>query len=47
VRLAEPWKRQFPELRLSRIGKVIPGKEVLLREGRELQPLTLDGYKHF
>jgi thiamine-monophosphate kinase len=46
-RLAEAWCRQFPALRLTRIGTVTAGAEILLREGTELRPLTLHGYEHF
>jgi thiamine-monophosphate kinase len=45
--LSEAWHRQFPALHLSRIGTITAGAGILLRDGKEVRPLTLHGYEHF
>jgi thiamine-monophosphate kinase len=47
VRLADAWKRQFPELRLSCIGRITPEPGLRLRDQRGSRPLTAHGYTHF
>jgi thiamine-monophosphate kinase len=47
VKLLDGWKKQFPKLRLSCIGKITAGGGVTLRDKNGTQPLNLDGYVHF
>jgi len=47
VKLLDAWKKQFPKLRLSCIGKINPGTGVTLRDKDGVQPLTAHGYVHF
>ena len=47
VPLLDAWKRQFPTLKLSCIGKVIPGEGIKLRDETGIRPLTAHGYVHF
>ena len=47
VKLLDAWKKQFPKLRLSCIGKITAGDGVTLRDKNGTQPLNLDGYVHF
>ena len=47
VPLLDAWRKQFPKLRLSCIGKIIPGKGVTLRDKAGVRPLTVHGYIHF
>lgn len=46
-RLLSTWRSAFPELRLSCIGRILQGSEVLIRDETGLHPLRLDGYEHF
>jgi thiamine-monophosphate kinase len=47
VRLLDAWKKQFPKLRLSCIGKITGGEGVTLRGKHGVQRLNLHGYEHF
>jgi thiamine-monophosphate kinase len=47
VKLLDAWKKQFPKLRLSCIGKITAGEGVTLRDKTGAQPFTSDGYVHF
>ena len=47
VKLLDAWKKQFPKLRLSCIGKITAGEGVTIRDKHGIQPLTAHGYVHF
>jgi thiamine-monophosphate kinase len=47
VPLADAWKRQFPGLRLSCVGKITAAPGLRVRDKQGLRPLTLHGYTHF
>jgi len=47
VKLLDAWKQQFPKLRLSCIGKIVPGGDILLRDLYGVQKLDAYGYDHF
>jgi len=47
VTLLDAWKKQFPKLRLSCIGKVIKGHEIMIRSKEGVQQLNAHGYTHF
>ncbi len=47
VPLLDAWKKQFPKLKLSCIGKIIAGEGLKLRDATGVRPLTTQGYVHF
>jgi thiamine-monophosphate kinase len=47
VKLLDAWKKQFPKLRLSCIGKITSGAGITIRDQTGLHPFTSDGYIHF
>jgi len=47
VPLLDAWKKQFPELRLSCIGKVSAEPGLSIRDKKGVQPLAVHGYVHF
>ena len=47
VPLVDAWKKRFPALPLSCIGKVIPTLGVTIRDSEGVKPLTEHGYTHF
>ncbi len=47
VRLLDAWKKQFPKLALTCIGKIKAGEGVTIRDKTGLRPLTANGYTHF
>jgi thiamine-monophosphate kinase len=47
VPLLDAWKKQFPEVRLSCIGKIVKGEGIRLRDAQGIRPLTAHGYVHF
>jgi thiamine-monophosphate kinase len=47
VELLDAWKKEFPKLALSCIGKIIAGQGITLRDKNGARPLTAQGYEHF
>jgi thiamine-monophosphate kinase len=47
VPLLDAWKRQFPKLKLSCIGKIVAGDGIRLRDETGVRPFTAHGYVHF
>jgi thiamine-monophosphate kinase len=47
VALLDAWKKQFPNTRLSCIGKITQGTGIAIRDKQGLRPLTVHGYEHF
>ncbi len=47
VPLLDAWKKRFPKLRLSCIGKIVAGDTVTLRDKTGTQPMPTRGYAHF
>jgi thiamine-monophosphate kinase len=47
VPLLDGWKKQFPALPLSCIGRISAGSGLMLRDRHGLKPLTAHGYTHF
>jgi thiamine-monophosphate kinase len=47
VKLMDGWKQQFPKLKLSCIGKIVPGEGILIRDKIGSRPLDANGYVHF
>lgn len=47
VPLLDAWKKQFPRLKLSCIGKIVAGDSIILRDETGLRPLSAHGYEHF
>jgi len=47
VPLFDAWKKQFPGLALTCIGKIKPGEGITIRDQQGVRPLTAHGYVHF
>jgi len=47
VPLLDAWKTEFPDLRLSCIGKITAEPGVRIRDRKGIQPLAVHGYVHF
>jgi thiamine-monophosphate kinase len=47
VPLLDAWKKQFPALKLSCIGKIVAGEGITLRDKAGALPLSAQGYVHF
>lgn len=47
VALSDGWKKQFPEVRLSCIGKITPTPGLMLRDEKGVHSLESHGYIHF
>jgi thiamine-monophosphate kinase len=47
VKLLDEWKKKFPMLKLSCIGKIVTGDGIILRDQLGSQKLTAHGYTHF
>lgn len=47
VQLLDAWKKEFPNLRLSCIGKITVDAGVRIRDKQGVRPLTVHGYSHF
>jgi len=47
VPLLDAWKREFPHLALSCIGKITAGEGITIRDKEGVRPLTAHGYLHF
>ena len=47
VKLLDTWKKKFPELRLSCIGKIVAGDGILIRDKSGSHQFNAHGYVHF
>ncbi|MEO5802558.1 MAG: AIR synthase-related protein, partial [Verrucomicrobiota bacterium] len=47
VRLVDAWKKEFPKVRLSCIGKITKNLGLQLRDERGVRTLSAHGYVHF
>jgi thiamine-monophosphate kinase len=47
VKLLDGWKKKFPKLQLSCIGKIVPGQGITIRDKHGTQKLDAHGYAHF
>jgi len=47
VKLLDGWKKKFPGLKLSCIGKIVAGEGIELRDKNGSQKLNANGYVHF
>jgi thiamine-monophosphate kinase len=47
VPLIDAWKKQYPKVALSCIGKIIANEGIHLRDKAGVRPLTAEGYAHF
>jgi thiamine-monophosphate kinase len=47
VKLLDAWKKRFPKLKLSCIGKIVPGHGITIRDKNGTQKLDAHGYTHF
>jgi thiamine-monophosphate kinase len=47
VPLLDAWRKDFPALELSCIGKITAGEGITMRDKEGARPLTAHGYVHF
>ena len=47
VKLLDAWKRKFPKLKLSCIGKIVAGDGILIRDKGGSHKFDAHGYEHF
>jgi len=47
VKVLDGWKKKFPQLKLSCIGKMVAGEGILLRDKSGTHKLNAPGYEHF
>jgi thiamine-monophosphate kinase len=47
VPVLDAWKKEFPKVPLTCIGKIIEGDMVTIRDKQGVRPLTAHGYVHF
>lgn len=47
VAVLDGWKKEFPKLPLTCIGKITAGEGITLRDKSGTRPLTAHGYEHF
>jgi thiamine-monophosphate kinase len=47
VNLLDAWKKKFPKLKLSCIGKIVAGDGIVIRDKHGAHPLNAQGYAHF
>jgi thiamine-monophosphate kinase len=47
VPLLDEWKKRFPKLKLSCIGKITAGEGITIKDKGGVRPLTAHGYVHF
>jgi thiamine-monophosphate kinase len=47
VKLLDAWKKKFPKLKLSCIGKIVPRHGITIRDRNGTQKLNAHGYTHF
>lgn len=47
VPLLDAWRKQFPKLPLTCIGKIIAKEGIHIRDKQGVRPLTAHGYEHF
>ena len=47
VPLLDGWKTQFPDLKLTCIGKTLAERGLRIRDDKTVRPIDIDGYIHF
>ena len=47
IQLLDAWKKKFPDLKLSCIGKIVAGEGILIRDKMGSHQLNANGYVHF
>jgi thiamine-monophosphate kinase len=47
VKLLDAWQKKFPKLKLSCIGKIVPGDGILIRDKTGSHKFNAHGYVHF
>ncbi len=47
VKLLDAWKKKFPKLKLSCIGKIVAGDGIVIRDKHGAHPFNAQGYAHF
>jgi thiamine-monophosphate kinase len=47
IKLLDAWKKKFPQLKLSCVGKIVSGEGILIRDKSGSHKLNAHGYVHF
>ncbi len=47
VPLLDAWRKQFPKLPLTCIGRIKAGEGITIRDKNSVRPLAAHGYEHF
>jgi thiamine-monophosphate kinase len=47
VKLLDAWKKKFPHVKLSCVGKIVAGDGILIRDKTGAHKLNAHGYEHF
>jgi len=47
VPVMDGWRARFPGTRITCIGRVTPGPQILMRDQRGIRPMPRGGYEHF
>src|ERR1019366_1002042 len=47
VKLLDAWKKKFPKLKLSCVGKIVAGEGILIRDKSGSHKFNANGYVHF
>jgi thiamine-monophosphate kinase len=47
VKLVDAWKKKFPEVKLSCVGKIVAGEGILIRDTIGAHTFNANGYVHF
>jgi thiamine-monophosphate kinase len=47
VKLLDGWKKKFPKVKLSCIGRIVAGEGITIRDKTGSQKLNAHGYVHF
>ena len=47
VPLLDAWRKQFPQIALTCIGRIKAGEGITIRDKQGVRPLTAHGYVHF
>jgi thiamine-monophosphate kinase len=47
VKLLDAWRKRFPKLKLSCIGKIVAGSGIMIRDKSGSHKLDAQGYAHF
>ena len=47
VNLLDGWQREFPDVKLSCVGKIVEGDGLRIKDRTGIRELTVEGFTHF